>query len=389
VYDESREQLGFCDKTFRNLLNNPKINWSKLLLKMSSKVIKFFSSLTSDERTTVFIVDDSMYERPNGKKTELSAKRYDHANKKFVRGYRFLQLGWSDGNSFVPVEFSLQSGERDQVSSKGFDKRTSSGKRRSRATGKANEITVDLVRDALNHGIKADYVLYDSWFSSPKMFKSLCDLGIHSIAMVKRSTKVHYNFNGQDMDVKSIFNSQKKRRGRSRYLLEVTVDANYEGHTFPMKLVYVRNRNKRNDYLVLASTDTALTPEEIIRIYGKRWSIEVYFKICKQYLHLRKYQGISYDGIFGHTVTVTFAYLVLAVQHREQVDDRTIGDLFYLMVQELADVTYIEAIELLIELFNQALNNEIALSESTINNIIVQFLNKLPKMTQKQLSIAD
>ena len=41
-----------------------------------------------------------------------------------------------------------------------------------------------------------------------------------------------------------------------------------------VKLVFVRNRNKRSEYIVILSTDTSLSDEEIVRRYGNRWSIE-------------------------------------------------------------------------------------------------------------------
>ncbi len=50
------------------------------------------------------------------------------------------------------------------------------------------------------------------------------------------------------------------------------------------KVVYVRNRNKRKEYLCLISTDVNLDENEIIRVYGKRWDIEVFFMVCKSYL---------------------------------------------------------------------------------------------------------
>ena len=76
---------------------------------------------------------------------------------------------------------------------------------------------------------------------------------------------------------KQIFNRNKKRRGRATYLLSVMVEVCGETN-IPAKLVFVRNRNKRTDYLVLISTDTSLTEQEIIQLYGKRWDIEVFFK---------------------------------------------------------------------------------------------------------------
>lgn len=386
-YLKHQNQLNFSDKTFRNLLNNGKINWQKFLILLCFRIIQFIKPLTDPERKDVFIVDDSMYERAHAKRVELVAYQFDHAKHRHVRGFRFLQLGWSDGHTFLPVTFSLLSGQN-QVCGTKADARTHSGKRKLLAQRKAPEVVRELISSALLHGVHASYVLFDSWFSSPKMFHQLRKLDLHAIAMVKRSKKVYYRFNGQMMDVKAIFNAQKKRRGRSRYLLSTVVEADVEGEVLPLKLVYVRNRRKRKEYLVLASTDTPLSEDEIIQLYGKRWSIEVYFKMCKQYLRLAKYQGLSYDGIFAHTALVAISYSLLAVQHREQTDDRTLGDLFYLMVDELSDTTFAEAIQQLIELFQEVFKDEYVLSEQAVNHIIENFLEKLPASYQKQLEKA-
>jgi hypothetical protein len=387
-YLKHRNQLCFSDKTFRNLLNSGKINWQKFLILLCRQIIRFIDPLTDSARQNVFIVDDSMYERAHAKHVELAAFQFDHAKRRHTRGFRFLQLGWSDGNTFLPVTFSLLSGQN-QVCGAKADARTYSGKRKLQAQRKATDVVSELISSALSQGVRASYVLFDSWFSSPKMFHQLRQLKLHAVAMIKRSKKVYYRFNGQMMDVKAIFKAQKKRRGRSRYLLSVLVEAVIDGEeSIPLKLVYVRNRRKRKDYLVLASTDTQLSEDEIIRTYGKRWSIEVYFKMCKQYLRLAKYQGLSYDGIFAHTACVAIGYSLLAVQHREQEDDRTLGELFYLMVDELADITFAEAIRQLIDLFHEAFENEPVLSEKVMNQMIERFLKKLPSSYQKQLTKA-
>lgn len=89
-------------------------------------------------------------------------------------------------------------------------------------------------------------------------------------------TLVFFRYDGEDMSLISIYNKNKKRRGRSKYLLSVMVDVVKDGDIIPAKVVYVRNRNKRKEYLCLISTDVNLDENEIIRIYGKRWDIEVY-----------------------------------------------------------------------------------------------------------------
>nr|WP_244324829.1 transposase [Sporofaciens musculi] len=106
--------------------------------------------------------------------------------------------------------------------------------------------------------------------------------------MVKKTPKMFFRYNSEDMPLTTIYKKNRKRRGRSRYLLSVMVDVVKEGKTIPAKVVYIRNKNKRKEYLCLISTDVSLSEEEIIRIYGKRWDIEVFFKVCKSYLNLSK-----------------------------------------------------------------------------------------------------
>ncbi|KJS15517.1 MAG: hypothetical protein VR69_13235 [Peptococcaceae bacterium BRH_c4b] len=68
------------------------------------------------------------------------------------------------------------------------------------------------------------------------------------------------------------------------------------------KIVFVRDRNRSSKWLALLPTDTTLNDEEIIRIYGKHWDIEVFFKMTKSHLALTKeFRGRSYDALVVHT----------------------------------------------------------------------------------------
>lgn len=101
-----------------------------------------------------------------------------------------------------------------------------------------------------------------------------------------------------------------------------------DGESIPAKFVYVRNKSNQKDWLVIVSTDTELSEEEIIRVYGKRWDIEVFFKACKSYLNLvKEYRGISYDAMNTHVAIVFSRCMMLAVAQREDANDRTICEL--------------------------------------------------------------
>lgn len=105
------------------------------------------------------------------------------------------------------------------------------------------------------------------------------------------------------------------------------VDVIKDGETVPAKVIYVRNKNNRKEYLCIISTDITIDEDEIIRIYGKRWDIEVFFKICKSYLRLSKEcHSLSYDAMTAHVAVVFTRYMMLSVENRETKDERSLGE---------------------------------------------------------------
>lgn len=102
------------DAVYR-FLNHPSFAWRRFLSNFSGDTIQKVSSLTESKRIKVFIVDDSMYERNRSKAVELLARFKDHARGCYYKGFRMLTLGWSDGHTFIPVDFSLLSSLKSQV----------------------------------------------------------------------------------------------------------------------------------------------------------------------------------------------------------------------------------------------------------------------------------
>ena len=178
-------------------------------------------------------------------------------------------------------------------------------------------------------------------------------------------------------------------RGRSRYLLSVMVDVVKDGEIIPAKVVYVRNRNKRKEYLCLISTDTNLDENEIIRIYGKRWDIEVFFKVCKSYLNLsRGCNSLSYDAMTAHTAVVFTRYMMLSLESRESNDNRSLGELFLYFSDEMSDITWIQAFQMLLQMFRTMLTENTELSDEKISELVDAFMNALPALLKTQLQAA-
>ena len=377
--------------TFYRFVNSSRINWFKFTANLSAIVIsKFFAGATDEKRVNVFIVDDTVYKRGRSKKVELLSWVRDHTKNVSVRGFRLLTLGWSDGNSFMPVSGCLLASTTKRCHDKEYvvDKRSCGYRQRILALSKAPDVMIQMLRQATNSGIRATYVLFDSWFSSPKAILAIIEEKLDVIAMVKKTSKTHYNYDGENLPVTEIYKRNKKRRGRSRYLLSVEIGLNQNDspHSVPAKLVFVRNRNKKKDYLVLISTDTSLTEEEIIRIYGKRWSIEVFFKICKSYLRLTgECRSMSYDAMTAYVAIVFARYMMLSAENRIQVDERTLGELFYSACDELPDITWFEAFRILIEAFALMTHKKLFLAKKELESLFENFMLALPNALKSKL----
>ena len=374
----------FSSRTARNILNDGRINWQKLLCLVAIKMILILTPFIDQRRRLALIVDDTLIERAYSTKTELLAKIYDHDQHRYSTGYRNLTIGWSDGNTFLPVNCALMSTRKktNLVGSKSSitDQRTIAGHRRSQAQRKMNEVVLELISQALRLGVTAKYVLFDSWYSSPQMFWHLKELGLESVAMLKRSSKVYYRYRGRNYSIKALYQRllNSKRPAGQSYLYSSIVEANFQGQVFPVKIVFVAKKGVRNQYLVLASTNTNLTPQQIIQLYSRRWSIETYFKTAKQYLRLNKSQIQSYDGQVAQITVTAMTYILLAWQERLNKDDRTLGDLFYLMNDSLPEIKFIEALVYLLKTFQ---SQEAGFISQTIN----QFLAYLPRNVQNIL----
>lgn len=59
--------------------------------------------------------------------------------------------------------------------------------------------------------------------------------------MAKKSKKIHYLYESMMQDVKAIYRTHRKRRGRSKYLLSVEAAVRKGNETLPVRLVFVRN----------------------------------------------------------------------------------------------------------------------------------------------------
>ena len=378
----------FSKNTFYRFLNSPKTNWLRFTSLLSKAVADTIEPLTGKDRVNAFVVDDSLFERTSCQKTELGSRVFDHTSMKYRKGYRLMTVGWTDGNTFLPVNSSLLASSKEQNligHVDHYDGRSLAAKRRVLAQMKGTDVMIELLKSAQKAGHHADYVLFDTWFSSPAQLVGVKDLGLDSIAMVKKSSRIYYEYEGEQLSIKKIFGICKKRRGRSKYLLSVNVMVGKD-KKIPAKIVCVRNKKKKKDWIAFICTNPKLSEEEIIRIYGKRWQIEVFFKTCKTYLQLiTECHSLSYDALTAHTAIVFTRYLMIAMEQRRNEDNRTLGEIFFFFTDELSDITFLESFQIILTAMIDSICAVFQPTKEQIDMFIEMFIGRLPEYLKRYL----
>lgn len=390
----SRNKPAFGKDVSYRFLDRSSVHWEAIVQKLSVAVIDEIDKLTSEGRKTVLIIDDTAFWRNRSKKVELLSWCKDHSENRYYKGFTMLNLGWSDGQTFVPVDFRLLASGNDKnllcKSEVKVDHRTRATKRRIDARTDKPTLMLAMLEAVKGTPAQTKHVLFDSWFASPSAILDVKALGYDVVCRLKNHENYRYLHKGEALSVSKIYKANKKRRGLSKYLLSVDVQVRHKDYdeTVSAKLVFVRNKNNRKEWIALLSTDTALTEEEIIELYGKRWAIEPFHKVLKSNLRLAsEFQLRSFDAIVAHTAIVVARYIFLTLENRRNRDDRTMGGLFLLLCEELQDISFSFAMKLIISTLGQCLSDFLHLAKTQVSAFVEQFIKRLPDYIKGRMGV--
>ena len=373
--NSKRKDQAVSKNTYYRFLNNTSFNWTRFILLLSAKVTCIFSTLTDPKRVKVLVLDDSVVKRNRSKSVELLARVYDHVEHKFQKGFTLLTLGWSDGYSFVPVGFNLLSSakksNRYQEISDRIDHRTNGYKTRKESLMQKPDAAILLIQRALSAGIQADYVLMDTWFTTEPLLEKILETGIDAIGMVKQLKQI-YHYHGKTYTLPELRKFVRFDNVQNIFGSVVVTTK----HGIPVKIVIIRNRNKKSECLYLLSTDCSLSDAEIVRIYGNRWSIECFFKAAKSFLKLgTEFQSRSYDAMVSHTAIVFTRYIILEWIRRNENDEKTYGELFFMFCEDIQDMDLTNALQSLMALFIEQISTLSADITDCIKSKVADWMN--------------
>ena len=360
------KELSHKKDVFYDFLNNPKINWRNILWLFTKQALKLISNKSIDEdniHPKCLVVDDSILPK-TGKTIELIGKVFDHGTHAYKLGMKLLTLGYNDGKSFTPLDFSLHHeptkkknrGMKAKDLNKQYSKErpqdTPGYEREKEISESKIDIAINMIIRILKRNIKVDYVLADSWFISEDFIKSIVafNKSVNVIGLLKMNRIL--NINGKKLNANKVADVYRKniRYCKSLKCHYIKKKVSYKG----IELVgfWVKMQGQEN-WKLLITTDTNLSFIKAMKIYQIRWSIEVFFKDCKQSLKLNSCQSKDLDAHIATISLIFMNYTVLSMKRRFE-DYETLGILFKRCKDLILEQTLIERIW---NLFEKILNS--------------------------------
>lgn len=320
-----------------------------------SKVLKFYAMLIlhclkKTGESIYFIIDDTSNKK-RGKHILAAFSFFDHTTKQYIWGQQLVCAVIQYRNIVIPyaIELYIPKQEAKRVGCI-FKKKTEI----------AAETLEAFEADERQSDEGGVFVLADTYYASPSIIKLCRQKGYSFVSMLK--TNRIMTINGRQMNVlgytKRYFNKRNKKRiikiDKKKYQVHSEKVILKTGGA--VKIVCTRSLSHYTVKTIF-TTNTALPIESILRAYSKRWSIEVLFKMSKQYLGLRAYQNVNLPAIESSVRLSLISYNLLThvfiSEKRAQgkrLTDKTIAQFSVLSMRDhLRQLAMVDSIEYCLE----------------------------------------
>jgi predicted nucleic acid-binding Zn finger protein len=316
--------------TFYRLKNNPSICWRLVLWLFATKFRKTVEEHGEKIGSVKCIVFDDTLLAKTGRYIEKVSRVWDHVTGRFILGFKMLLMGYWDGTSFIPVDFSLHR-EQGRNKEKPFGLKKKELKRQYRKKRAANthsyerskeadtgkiESALKMFSRAITQGFKVDYLLMDSWFTCEAFIDAVLKVKhqvTHLIGMYKiPKTKFEYMKGSFTYSqIRNMLGRAKRCRKLGFYYNEAVVM--FRGKQIKL---FFSKQGKNGKWKVFLTTNVSLSFIKMIEIYQIRWSVEVFFKESRQLLGLGKCQSNDFDAQIADTTITLIQHIMLTLRYR-------------------------------------------------------------------------
>lgn len=222
--------------------------------------------------------DDSVLSKIYSRHNELAKKQYSGNAHRLINGIDIVNLLWTGGDEYVPVDYRIYNKETDQKTK--------------------NDHFRDILKKAKKRGFSPKYVLMDAWYASIENLKFItknCEWNF--ICSLKSNRQVCVRQGGY-IPVSDLELAEKQVR--KVWLKEY-------GYVLVCKLV-----DKNGDITYLATSNLSLTDyDKFINHHDHRWMIEEFHRGIKQTTGIEKCYSVKAASQKTHIFASFVAFVKL------------------------------------------------------------------------------
>lgn len=89
-----------------------------------------------------------------------------------------------------------------------------------------------------------------------------------------------------------------------------------------------------------------------------------------------------------HTAVIFTRYRMLSLASCESNDERSLGEIFLYFTDEVSDITWIQAFQILLQMLSTMLRDNVELPDEKINELADAFMNAIPALLKFSLQAA-
>ena len=124
-----------------------------------------------DSQRGVWVVDDTVLDKPYANKIELAGKHWSGKHKRVVKGITLVTLLWTEGQSHIPCDYRIYDKLNDKMSQKDHFR--------------------SMITESQERGLSPECVLFDSWYSGLDKLKMIGHLGWTWLTRLKMNRRVN------------------------------------------------------------------------------------------------------------------------------------------------------------------------------------------------------
>jgi SRSO17 transposase len=227
------------------------------------QVWELAKEVIKDDEKAYLIVDDSVQDKRYSRKIELVKNQYSGAEHGLVNGIGIVNLVHSDGSTFAPIDYRLYAPMED-------------GKTK-------NEHFRDMLIAAKKEkGIKAEVILFDSWYASVENLKLIHRMPMRFITTLKENRLISLSKEGGYIHLEEIEWTEE----RMHYGVEIKL----QEVPFHVQLFKLVATNGDIDW-VITNCPEKISADLVQQENKVRWNIETMHRELKQLTGIEKCQS--------------------------------------------------------------------------------------------------